>query len=301
MAESNVYDQAGRFTAKLDPLGILCWVLNLRPDALIFRRWLDTRLIPFPGAPDRTCDTVASIEDVQRGQVPWALLLEFQIAPDPLMFGRVTVYLGQVWLEEKPSPERGDRFCIAARIVNLTGRGNAERTMDWPEAGLSTHMGIRDSNLCDIDAKATLDGIVAGKIAPVILPFIPLMQGGGDSSNIQQWLTLASAEPDARRRGHYGALALLFAEPAGNLAVWTQALTGWNMIQSQVVTGWMNQGKLEGKAEAILRLLKLRFQSVPAEVENGIRAATDLTTLERWFDLAYSAADLAAFRRDSGL
>src|SRR3954451_16617572 len=100
MASKNVYDQAARFVAKLDPPGILCWVLQLRPDALVFRRWLDTRLIPFPREPDRECDTVASIEDVRRGQVPWALLLEFQIAPDPLMFGRVTAHLGQVWLEE---------------------------------------------------------------------------------------------------------------------------------------------------------------------------------------------------------
>ncbi len=301
MASSNVYDQAGRFVAKLDPLGILCWLLKLRPDSLLFREWLDTRLIPFPGEPDRVCDTVAFIEDVLRGQVPWALVLEFQIEPDALMFGRAMVYMGQVWLEKKPSEERGDRFCIAAIVVNLTGRGHAEQTMDWPEAGLSTHLGIRDFNLCDIDAKTTLDGIAAADVTRAVLPFIPLMQAGGDSSTIHQWLTLASAEPDARRRGDYGALTLLFAGAVGNQAAWTQALMGWNMIQSQIVNEWMGKGEIKREAKAVLRLLRLRFQSLPAEVENGINATTDLATLEQWFDLAYSALTLEAFRQGSGV
>jgi len=33
------------------------------------------------------------------------------------MFGRLLGYLSQVWLEEKPSPERGDRFALGGLIA----------------------------------------------------------------------------------------------------------------------------------------------------------------------------------------
>src|SRR3954471_3454254 len=119
----NRFDQAARYLAKLEPVLFLCWLLKVPADAVLFRGWLDTRLIPFPGESDRFCDTVAHVEDVKRGQIPWAIVLEFQGEPDPLMFGRLLAYGGQVWLEKKPSEERGDRFQIGAVVVNLTGRG----------------------------------------------------------------------------------------------------------------------------------------------------------------------------------
>src|SRR5205823_10681522 len=140
------------------------------------RGWLDTRLIPFPGESDRFCDTVAHIEDVKRGQIPWAIVLEFQGEPDPLMFGRLFAYGGQVWLEKKPSEERGDRFQIGAVVVNLTGSGDAARTMDWPAAGLLTALRPREVNLSRLDAKDVLDGIAAGGVPRVVLALIPLMQ-----------------------------------------------------------------------------------------------------------------------------
>jgi hypothetical protein len=52
------------------------------------------------------------------------------------MFGRLLGYLGPLWLEEKPSRERGDRFEIGAVVVNLTGLGNCSRLSSWPSAGV---------------------------------------------------------------------------------------------------------------------------------------------------------------------
>ena len=67
---ANPFDQASRYLAKLDPPAFLAWLLRLALSAFVFRRWLDTRLIRFPGEPDRACDTVAFLEDVAAGGVP---------------------------------------------------------------------------------------------------------------------------------------------------------------------------------------------------------------------------------------
>jgi len=61
----------------------------------------------------------------------------------------------------------------------------------------------------DYRGEKVLPADIASGAAPAcLLPFIPLMQGRADPAIIQQWLQLASAEPDARRRGDYGGLAL---------------------------------------------------------------------------------------------
>src|SRR5262249_31174521 len=57
----NVYDQAARYVAKLDPASFLRWLLRMA--SVLFHRWLDTRQLPFPGEADRICDTVACLED----------------------------------------------------------------------------------------------------------------------------------------------------------------------------------------------------------------------------------------------
>jgi hypothetical protein len=48
----NRFDQASRSAAKLDAVGFLCWLLRETPATL-----------PFPGEPDRPCDTIAWLGD----------------------------------------------------------------------------------------------------------------------------------------------------------------------------------------------------------------------------------------------
>jgi hypothetical protein len=56
-----------------------------------------------------------------------------------------------------------------------------------------------------------LGGIAGGTLPRCLLAWIPLMQGGGEAVNVQQWLEVARQEPDSRRRSDYGGLALVFA------------------------------------------------------------------------------------------
>jgi hypothetical protein len=302
------YDQASRSLARRGGLAFIAWLLGLAPDELSFEGWLDTRRLPWPGQPERTGDTVAFLRDLSAGGVPWAVVIEFQLTPDGLMFGRLLVYQGQLWLEMKPYPERGDRFSVGAVVVNLTGQGRASQDQHWPRAGLRSHLEVVERNLEGLDAGAVLDGVAAGQVPRTVLALVPLMQNGGEDAIIQRWLALASAEPDAGRRADLG-LARVLAQAAGRQDVWKQALRGWNVIESEAVREWQAEaraegkaegkveGKAEGRAEALLEFLEARFGSVPSDLAARVRAATDLDLLKGWTSLAARAVDLIQFRQ----
>ena len=301
---SNPFDQACRYVAKLDPVAFIAWLLRIPPSRFNFRRWLDTRLIRFPGEPDRTCDTVAFLEDIQRGHIPWAMVLEFQMEPDALMFGRLLGYLTPLWLEMKPNEERGDRFQLGAIIVNLTGRGEASRTMDWPEIGARTELRVVECNLADKQAETVLAEVALGTAPMVVLPLIPLMQGGSESATIEKWIALASAESDGRRRSDYGGLALVFAEAAGCWHVWKEALKEWNVIQSKQVAEWQeqarkqgrNEGRTQGAAEMLLRYLRSKYGELPETVVQSVQAIGKPEDLDVLLVRATQSANLDEWR-----
>jgi hypothetical protein len=297
----NPYDQASRFLVKRDPEGVFAWLLNLRAADFRFVRWEDARRLHFPGEPDRYCDTVAHLENLSAGGSPWTAVLEFQADPDPHMFGRLLAYLGQLWLELRPHAGLTDRFDVAAVVVNLSGTGNTSRRMAWPEAGLVTELKPREVNLGRLEANGMLDEVESGRVTRTALAFVPLMQNGGDPTILSRWLTVASAEPDVRRRGDLGYLAKLFAEKAGCWEEWDNVLKGWNMVISKQVQLWQAEGKAEGKAEAIVRLLLLRFKQVPEDLACRLNETTDVGQIEAWFDLAFAANSLEEFRAEAKL
>ena len=299
----NFYDQASRYAGKLNPPGFFRWALRM--PAVGFHRWLDTRRLPFPGETDRICDTVAHLEDPADPGVAWAVPVEFAIAPRAELFGRLLVYLGQLWEEERPTAERGSRYQVGAIVVNLTGRGHTSRDMRLGATGMRTCLAVVERNLEEEDAAAVLAGIAAGTIASCLLPFIPLMQGGAEAAIMAEWLRLAALETDARLRGDYGGLAVVLAEAAGRRDVWKQALRGWNVIQSQQVLEWMAEGEVKGevkgKVGTLLEVLGLKFGPISADLASAIRATADLATLSRWVAVAVSADTLDTFRQNTQL
>lgn len=293
------FDRASRYLVQRSPGAMLGWLLGLGEGRGDFVQWLDTRRIPWPGSPDRACDTVAWLRDPDRGGLPFAAVLEFQLRPDAEMFGRLLVYLGSVWLECRPSPLPGDRFCLAAAVVNLTGRGNSGREMAWEAAGVEVTLRVREWNLGELEAVRVLDDVAAGRAPRPALAWIPLMQGGGEDAIIQRWLGLARQEEDSRRADL--GLARVFAEAAGCRDVWDRALEGWNVAESNVVKEWIGMGEMRGKAEAVLELLTARLGPVPADLNTAIREAKDLAALRRLLLLAAQAGSIDQFRHDAGL
>ncbi len=298
----NPFDQISRFAAKLDSAGFLAWLLG-DATGLTLHDWLDTRTTNLPGVTDRTSDIVAELVVGDVGPW-WAVPIEFQVAPDPEMFGRLLEYLGRLWREERPPGPPGDRYEVGAVVVNLTGRGRTSREM---RAGpMLTAIDVIEWNMADKDAAATLKGIAEGRISRAILPWVALMQGGDESDILERWKELALAEPNSKRRSDYGACAQVLAEASKRAEPWKVLLKGWNMIESQTVLEWKAEGaaegraegRVEGKAESILDLLRLKFKQHPsADLSTLILANKDLTRAQRWFESAVAAASLEDFQK----
>jgi hypothetical protein len=302
----NPFDQGARYVAKLDPPGFLWWLVPALIWPLEFHGWLDSRSIPFPGDPERVCDTVAGIADTTKPGAWWALPLEFQTRPDGELFGRLLEYLGRLWRELRPPGMPQGRFDVVAAVVNLTGAGLTTRDMVLGASGLRTCLIVVERNLRDEDAAETLARIASGVVARCVLPFIPLMQGGAEVAIIERWKEVAQAETEVRRRADYAGLALVFAELTDCRPAWKQGLEGWNVEQSLQVLEWQadaaKRAKSEAKSEDLLRVLRKRFPpAIPADIEGAILAASDVDQLNRWLDDAATASTLAQFRRLAGL
>ena len=183
------FDQAARYTAKLDPPAFLRWLLPGLDPALAFQGWLDTRTLPFPGEPDRTCDTVAELLEAAHLGRLWALIVEFQSEPDPEILERLLEYMIRLRREVRHGPDRRGRYETAAVLLNLTGPPQTD-VLDMvlactAEVRLRFRPMVR--TLRDEDAAGTLREIEAGTVGRCVLPWIPLMHGGGDVSTIEEW------------------------------------------------------------------------------------------------------------------
>src|SRR5207237_15870 len=99
----NDYDQAARFATKINPTGFFGWAFRAASATLRFRGWLDTRTLPFPGEPDRICDTVAEFEDTSAPGRTLIAVVEFQSRPTGDILYRLWEYKAR-FLRERAIP-----------------------------------------------------------------------------------------------------------------------------------------------------------------------------------------------------
>jgi hypothetical protein len=299
------YDQAARYLLLRAGALLFWWLLRLTPAQVRFERWLPTQLT-LPGVPQRLCDAVAELADLERGGRPFAALLEVQTQPDATMPGRLMLAGGLVWLTAKPTTLPGDRYELLGLVINLTGVGDATRrcvlgTAEWTLRPV-------ELNLETLDAGAVLEEIAGGSAPRELLAFIPLMQRGDEEGIIRRWRELVGAETDLRRRGDYS-LALVFAERVNRGTVWQNALEGFSMIESPLIAELLAQAEAKAEAraqvktlvETLLRALRKRFGELPEEMTASLSACGDSDQLGRWLDAALDAPTLAAFRQQTGL
>ncbi len=309
LAMDNDYDWACRRLAKLGPEALLGWLLTTFAQHLRFGHWLDTRTASLPGLPQGVRDTLAGLQE-QATHRWWTLLLEFQVQPDPDMFGRLLIYLGTTWLELRPDPLPGSRYWLAAAVVNLTGTRESlpaswDMMLPGPD-GVRCCLQVRERYLREEAALPLLQAIGVGEQGRIVLPWIPLMQADDVEAVIRLWLGLWASEPDERLRLEYVALTRVFLELSSARQRWQQALEGLDVIKSPFLESIREEGRTEGeargRAKALVQLLELRFPGqLPAELRATIENTGDRARLEQWFTLAATAESLDAFRRDGGL
>lgn len=297
------FDETARQAAKEEAHSFIDWVLShdTQPSPWRFDRWDDARRIPLPGGPDRTDDLVAVLRRTEGPDVlPVFQIVEIEAEPNTLIFPRLGVY-GWLLVAEMLAVS-GTAPHVGVAVLQLMGEVPREGLLCVvPETSMRLGVHPLVINLKDDDAAATLTAIEAGRFGQCILPWVALMKGGGDPALIEEWKRIAMTEPDVGKRVVYRDRALVFAELARRLVNWQNALRGWQMRESQVIKGWMDEGKQIGVVETqrafLLETLRARFQDPLSEtVRVAIDGTNDPATLERWFKAALRANTLAEFR-----
>lgn len=302
-----VYDQAGRYVIKRRPSAFFNWRAPPLWAAWKWLRWLDTRTRPFPGEPDRVCDTLAEFEHRAEPQRRCLVDVEVQSEPDADMLERLGEYALRLRREVRYGPGAAGKYTVLCLVLNLTGAEQPHRLeMTVPEWGAAGQwLQVARATLRDESAGDTLARIAAGEWERWVLPWLPLLRGAAEAANLTMWKRLARQEPDRRSRSDFGALAVVFAELVGTAAVWRQALERWNMRESPQVLEWQAEARAEGRAEAgrearidyIRRALRQRFGApIPTDLEQQLTALKREADLDRWFDAILAASSLDAFR-----
>jgi hypothetical protein len=121
-----------------------------------------------PGEPERIADTIAELFELVCA-APRLYLIEWQTEPDPDMFGRLLVELGQLWQKHRPDSLPGSRYQLAASVINLTGTrtslpASREFALPGPD-GTACILRMRERYLAEEPAAEALERIAAGEIS----------------------------------------------------------------------------------------------------------------------------------------
>ena len=196
------FDRASRYLIREWPVGFFHWLSPRFTQAWRFRGWLDTSV---PGTSDdseRACDLVGEFESIADPARRCLLDVESQTRPHVDMQERLGEYAYRLRRERRYGRGQRGKYQVLSVLLNLTGAlqpnvlDMTETTLD----GAGLRMEIVQRTMREQDAAATLHLIASGKWQRCVLPWIPLMRGGGDGGIIGEWKRLASLEQNASWR-----------------------------------------------------------------------------------------------------
>jgi hypothetical protein len=95
--------------------------------------------------------------------------------------------------------------------------------------------------------------------------------------------------PDPERRAAYTRLIHYTAPPAVRRHLEKLMKT---VLRDEFIDGYIDQGRAEGEARMLLRVIAARGFSVPDDIRERVTSCTDVTQLEEWADRAVVAATL---------
>jgi hypothetical protein len=296
-----MFDPVGRFACKLGGGALFRWVLRREPALqVVFDSWEDTRRLNLPGQPDRTNDLVAILRPTSENDSETRAIVEVQAEPEKWIFARLGIYQ-LLLIQEVDSPANDPATVPAVHCVllNLTGESPPE---GWhsPPPGISVRPIV--VNFRNESAAHLLDEVERGELDATLLPWVPLMRGGGEPEVMERWKQLGHREPSAERRGLYRDLALIFAELSKKLVLWQKALEGWEMVESQLILGWLKQGNEQGRVENaranVLQVIAVRLEDpVPEDLMLAIEGTNDPSILSEWLVVAATSKSIGELRK----
>lgn len=298
-----LFDQHARMACKLDGAGFFGWFLRRNGPAppLAFDRWGDARRLAVVPGLERVDDLVAVLRRTDRPGDEVHLITEVEVEPRRHQLKRLGVYTLLLSIEESSGGGPEDEPPVGACLLILTGRRDpATLKLAVPGTAIRTGVEPQVVNLSEQSAARALAEIRDGTTARCILPWVPLLAGGGDRALVEEWKAVAAAEPDAERRATYGWFALVFAELTPTLVNWQQGLEGWEMKEPQIVLKVKREGIVEGQIQtsraAVLETLRKRFLNpVPESLRLAVEGTNDPQLLWRWFQLALDAPSIGEF------
>ncbi len=291
------FDQTARQIAKSNGRGFTGWVLRHGdpPPPLPFERWDDTRRTSWPGGPERTDDLVAILQGPDGTGRTW-LIVEVKAEPERTALIQVGVY------ELLLAGEVGEGGQVGSVLLNLTGQGSKDGLhLGVPGVGKGHHVGPLVVNLSEDDAAGTLREIAEGKLELCVLPWLPLLQGGGEPGLIEEGKRIAETELDVEFRVRWRDWALVLAELSKQFVNWQRGLEGWMVKESQVINGWLREGERKGELrqarEDLLEVVRDKYQvPVPEDIQLAVQGTNDTNMLRRWLLAAAKASTLEQFR-----
>jgi hypothetical protein len=167
---------------------------------------------------------------------------------------------------------------------------------------------VVEINLWELDAGEVVKSIKSKKTktSNAIIAFVPLMLFGDDPGILKQCTNLLLREEDLVRRASIAAFALVFAEKAGCLDLWKDALREIHMEESKQVKEWqqaalmrgLKEGALKNALEAVQEALIVKFKSIPEDINECLQTIVELELLKTLLRKAITATSIKAFRRE---
>lgn len=299
------FDSAARYAARrLDPEGFLTWLFEPGfADAWKWAGWLDSQAVPFPGEPERRYDTVAGFDRKAGAEQPLAVVVEFMTTPRGEILPRLAEFTLRIHRELPYQRQPSVHYQVIGVVVTLKGNLGPG---DWAMApkdcdGLGLYLKYKPFNLETMLAQDVLDRVAANTLFRSALAWVPLMNGGGEPATAARWKELAAMESNETRRADLGGLALIFASLTNCVPVWRKELEGWNVERSPITLEWEARGSLKTSRNILLRLLQVKFGSIPEPMQQAVDSQTDQATLDRWLDSVITATSIKDLRSQWGL
>jgi len=305
------FDQAARYAVRHlgDDAGFFRWVFGARfALAWRYRTWLDTQAVPFPGEPDRRCDTVAGFDRSAGDQPPLAAIIEFMSRTRTVTLRRLAQYGLQVQQDCPHQTNPRVEVSFIAAVLNLTGGEQAdELVVAPPDTGnLALRGRFKVLTLSTRSAANLLRQVRSRAISPVVLVWAPLMAGADTADFVRRWLQTVEQLAGQSIQGNLVALAKILSELAGRRELWTQGLEGFQVERSQVVMEWeqrgVQRGQREGLSRGLIAALKAHYRSeVPENLRRTLEAEQDQSRLLAWLtEVVTTTESLEALSRRLG-